>query len=224
MSFSTCIQCKKSHADANSPWCIPCNAELNEWTDKWEGRPNQSKDEKLTTAKRNEDSGPTILNGEPRSVRDAKPITIKIQKAPEPGAASSTTQTKKNEINSGPSGRAEIRSASLNTNETTTERMPIVSENSSMLPAISETQAEAYSENSKNLNEEIYRSINLLSRSEQELFDSMKGLRAHQPETTIRLYDPERVQTAVMCGRQIVDSMKAKLELIKFSNKLGRAK
>lgn len=62
-----------------------------------------------------------------------------------------TILTKKNEINSEPSGAAETGSASLNTNETITERMPSVSESSSMSPAVVETQVAVYTESFSDL-------------------------------------------------------------------------
>lgn len=216
--ISTCVQCKKSH-NTGSPWCGPCDKELNEWA----GPQNQSSDEKLTTAKRKSDSGGMTPSGELKSLNAGELITKPTPKNIENKIVKNITLTKKNEINSEPNGAAEIGSDSLNTNEPITERMPTVSESSSMTPAIVETQAGVYTESFSDLKKEISLSINLLNQSEQELFDSMKGLRASQPETTIRLYDPERVQTAVLCGRQIVESMKTKLELLKFSKKLGRS-
>jgi hypothetical protein len=94
------------------------------------------------------------------------------------------------------------------------------SEDSSMLPVISDNLPEPLADLSVNLNQEVLHSVNSLNDLGQELFSSMKGLRSNQPDTAVKLYDPERVHTAIACANQIVHVARAKLDLLKFAKEI----
>lgn len=211
-----CMNCEKHLLKPDSPWCEKCQKEMNEWVD----QPNQSSAESSIQKTKKIDFTQKIQNIELESTQKQSPTISRIEKSDLKKTEPDTTQTKKNETNSEPNGLETIRSANLNTNEITTTKTKSNFTESSMLPEIVGTQLEVFTENSDSLKKEVSRSINLLNQSENELFSSMKGLRSSQPDPIIRLYEPERVQTAVLCGRQIVESMKTKLEMLKFFKEL----
>lgn len=72
-----------------------------------------------------------------------------------------------------------------------------------------------------NLSKELSHSVNSLTNLETELFQTMKGLRSSQPDTAVKLYDPERVQSALECAKQIINSKRMKLDLFKFTKELS---
>lgn len=61
-------------------------------------------------------------------------------------------------------------------------------------------------------------SMNLLDNTATHLYDLMKGLSQNQPETSIKLFDVERVHAAANCAKNIREIMKLKLEVIKVKH------
>jgi hypothetical protein len=72
------------------------------------------------------------------------------------------------------------------------------------------------------LSGEIFRSVNLLSSTETRLHELMHSLtpKKEEPENEYRLIDPDRVKVAAECGKQIVSSIRMKLDLLKFCKEI----
>lgn len=64
-------------------------------------------------------------------------------------------------------------------------------------------------------------SMNLLDSTAEHLYGLMRGLHANQPEPEIKTYDPDRVNAACNCAKNIREIMKLKLDAIKVQMKLG---
>ena len=216
---SVCKMCGDSYIDKLnlSPWCKKCNEEM----DSWDVQQNQSKKENSTNVKNKSDFGTKIPNGEQKSQQEEKRITPQMLKSTESSAEKNIKPQRKKQMQDESNGHKKIENDNSPTKEVTIYETPNDSESLSM--QVVEKEIQSYEESTlsySDLKKELSRSINLLNQSENELFSSMKGLRSSQPETTVKLYDPERVQTAVLCGRSIVESMKTKLELLKFAKEL----
>lgn len=220
MMTSKCQTCGKTYINSHvSPWCKECNEEMNSWVDPQ----SQSNVEKPTIEKKRSDFGEKIQGLGLKFPNEEKLTTPQMPKDTEKLTAPDTMPIKNNEMHSVQPGHEKIRSDSLNTKELTTVKTPNTLERSSMNQETNVIPLEDFTAKSQNLITEASQSINLLSLSENELFNSMKGLRHSQPDTAVKLYDPDRVQTAVLCGRQIAESMKTKLELMKFIKDFSRA-
>lgn len=216
--ITVCATCKSSFMNiSNQPWCDACIAE----DEAWEGRQNQSKKEESQIEKRKDDSHST-QSTEKRSQHSEKQTDFKILSAIKQQPEPIIEETKNPKIESEPTEPAEIESTNVNTTENFMPAIKSTSEASSMLPEIVETRQEGLQPNFVDLKTEISLSINLLNQSEGELLASMKGLRSSQPDTAVKLYDPDRVNSAVACGHQIMLSMKAKLDLMKFAKELQK--
>lgn len=215
--ITICVQCKKQFSNhANEPWCDPCKKE----SDEWDARLSRSKSETESAPKNlesNTKTQPSPQEKPPKQKREEK----QTPKSTDPAQEQDTMPTPQPLTLVEPTIVDDTERNKMQSRELTIMQTKSASENSSMQEKIGETLPVVSMGSSDSLNQELSRSISLLNKSEDELFASMKGLRADLPETTVRLYDPDRVQTAVLCGRQIVESMKTKLELMKFAKEVS---
>lgn len=219
MMKTVCKMCGEAYNDKLnlSPWCKKCNEEMDSWADP----KSQSQSESSIQEKSKNVSGEKIQSGELKNKLSGESDTPKTLNATKRKAEPDTQKTRSETMPDEQNGAKKTESDSLQVNEVTTQQTRKDLEKLSMLPVERETQSlEVYTPSLIDLKKEVSQSINLLNQSEAELFESMKGLRSSQPDTAIKLYDPERVQTAVLCGRSIVDSMKTKLEILKFAKEL----
>jgi hypothetical protein len=83
-----------------------------------------------------------------------------------------------------------------------------------------ENSPSQFSTQSEILNQEAFQSMSLLTDVATELHDLMKGLRSQQPDLKDRLYDADRVRTAAECGKQIISTMRMKLDIMKFAKEV----
>ena len=189
--------------------------------DSWVEAPNQSKNENSINVKNKSDFGTKIQNGAQEKQPEEKPTTPQTLKSIKPSTEPDTKEPRSKPMQEESNGQSKTENGNSLTKEVTIWPTSTTSENLSMQVVEKEIQSyEASTLNSEDLKKEISQSINLLNQSESELLSSMKGLRSSQPDTAFKLYDPERVQAAVLCGRSIVESMKTKLELLKFAKEL----
>lgn len=76
---------------------------------------------------------------------------------------------------------------------------------------------------SDNLNAESFHSMKLLDSTANELFSLMKGLNKNLPtndDGPVMLHDVDRVRVAAECGKQIISTMRMKLDVLKFAKEL----
>jgi hypothetical protein len=189
----------------------------------WDAPSSQSSNEKSTNEKNSEDSG-VIPNGALKNKPETKHAELETLSKSESVIENATMQTEKSESSNALNGLETIGRSSVNTIESTTAKTKSISVKSSIRPATVETQSEGLLPISVDLNKEICHSMNSLNQLEGELFESMKGLRSQQADVAARLYDPERTQTAISCGQQIVNAMRTKLDLMKFAKELNSTK
>lgn len=109
---------------------------------------------------------------------------------------------------------------SMPNKENTTEKMPIVSESRSIRPESDVNHTEVWNRPCENLNEEIDRSLILIDSTARDLHSLMRGMFKNDPDVEIKTPDIDKVQTAVVIGRQINDLMKTKLDAVKQYNEM----
>lgn len=80
-----------------------------------------------------------------------------------------------------------------------------------------ETLPEVLSELFLSTQAEKYHMTSLLDSSANALHSQMQGMFANYPDQkdNIRTYEPEKVQTSVMCAREIVNILRLKLDIVK---------
>lgn len=215
MSFQTCSKCKTFfRGDGNSPWCLKCKEDME-----WGAHKNQSKNVEKPKEKSTEDFG-KIQSGEPESLQKEKKTEPRISQQSAKEVGNIILKIENASIEKESNGLVEIRKDKMLTAENTTQETRSIFIRSSTEVVPEETQSQDSSANSIDLSREISHSVNSLNELGKELFSSMKGLRSDLPDKAVRLYDPERVTTAVQCSHQIVSVVKAKLELLKFAKEI----
>lgn len=65
-------------------------------------------------------------------------------------------------------------------------------------------------------------SMNLLDDTARHLYGLMRGLTTNDPEPHIRHYDPQKVNSACLCAKNIYSIMRLKLDAIKLQTTLER--
>lgn len=205
MSSYVCVLCKRQHYNF-SPWCTQCLLEISE-------KELNTKDLDI----KNKKTTPSIKQDKQQIENETG---LKTSKKNESAQDKITQTTKSIEISS------ELREQKRTEKES--EKMlesPIkeISKQESRELASIKTELipqESSLEPFMNLSKELSHSVNSLTNLETELFQTMKGLRSSQPDITVKLYDPERVQSALECAKQIINSKRMKLDLFKFAKEL----
>lgn len=210
-----CIQCRISlGTDPKSPWCERCD-------DSWEDQPKGSSEEDNKTEK-GQKEGMQTQNLEQGNLPNKNNTVTKTLKSSEQDQQKTTTKTEKSESSNEWNGHIETKSANLPISENITPKTGSDYSKQLSLKEISEIQPEDSQNLFSGLKEETFRSMNFLTSLESELFKSMQNLRHQQPDTTVRLNDPDRAYVGIQLAQQIVVTMRAKLDLMKFARKLGR--
>lgn len=214
-SISTCMKCKISFRNpSNTPWCISCTEDMQ-----WVGPSEPKNKTKNDESNQNSQAGINTKmtpSTELENLQNKKNGTSEREKSFKPDQEIIIIRTEKLGSQQELSGTEIIRKDKMRQTENITKEIKRGSKNLSMLPEIAGIPSEELQENSINLGQEVSHSISSLNASGKELFSLMRGLRSDLPETAVRLYEPDRVQTAVACAHQIVNTMKMKLELLKF--------
>lgn len=99
--------------------------------------------------------------------------------------------------------------------ENTTEKMLTVSESRSIRPESDVNHTEVWKRPCENLNEEIDRTMILIDSTARDLHGLMRGMFKNDPDVDVKTPDLDKVQTAVVIGRQINELMKTKLDAVK---------
>ena len=205
MKTYICKSCRKPHFDFN-PWCELCLSEM------LEKEPN-TKDSDIKNDKK-------TLNIKQDKRQTENETDLKTLKKRESALETTTQNTKNIETNNElrMPKRTEKESEQMLENHITTtsqkEYTELANTKTELIPL------DPSQEPFVNLSKELSHSLNSLTNLETELFQTMKGLRSSQPDTAVKLYDPERVQTALECAKQIINSKRMKLDLFKFAREL----
>ena len=107
-------------------------------------------------------------------------------------------------------------------NENTTETAVAVIETLSNEDGSGTTQLTGWKTVSETLNEDISRSMSLIDSTALGLHSYMRGMFKDEPDPGIKHYEVDKVQTAVVCAREINALIKTKLQAIKdYKNLMG---
>ena len=109
-----------------------------------------------------------------------------------------------------------MENKSMQTKEKTTTLVAGNTSIQSSLDAFVETPPTASLKPSENLSAAIDQSIVLIDSTANGLHVLMRGLFRDGPDLSARLLDPEKVRTAVFCGKQINDLMRTKIEALQL--------
>lgn len=205
MSSYVCVLCKRQHYNF-SPWCTQCLLEISE-------KELNTKDLDI----KNKKTTPSIKQDKQQIENETG---LKTSKKNESAQDKITQTTKSIEISSElrEQKRTEKESAKMLESPTkeisNQESKELANIKTELIPSDPSLEA------SPNLNKELSRSINFLTGLETELFQTMQSLRSQQPDVAVRLYDPERAQTAIECAKQIINSKRMKLDLFKFAKEV----
>lgn len=207
MKTYICKSCRKPHFDFN-PWCELCLSEM------LEKEPN-TKDSDIKNDKK-------TLNIKQDKRQTENETDLKTLKKSESTLETTTQNTKNIETNNElrMPKRTEKESEQMLESPTKEinkqESKELVSTKTELIPP------DPSQDTSPNLNRELSHSINFLTGLETELFQTMQSLRSQQPDVAVRLYDPERAQTAIECAKQIINSKRMKLDLFKFAKEVSQ--
>lgn len=156
----------------------------------------------------------------PKEKETTKPSTPKTQKQSEPPLENTTKKTKQEPLSESVSIEKETRSESLSTKGNTMSKTKNASEESSTLVKADVIQPEVSTPQSRNALLVESPSMSLLDSTAQHLHGLMKGLTANEPDPSLKRYDPETVQAACSCAKNIREIMKLKLDAIKVQKSL----
>jgi hypothetical protein len=133
------------------------------------------------------------------------PEPTEIAREPTPRPGTSATRS-----------RRELRSISDedSTKKSEPEETPLISS-----PRASRSLSP--SESSDNI---VSPSLSLIDSVAEHTFDLMKGLHGDRPPASVRTFDPERVNAACNCAKQIYSLMRLKLDAIKIQQQLNKEK
>lgn len=160
---------------------------------------------------------PTTKPSDWRSSIDAKRMAWKKNKK------ENTMRPQENGPLSGEkNGRPKIAHAKTRLKEPTTPQIKSDSANSSMPEKDAAILSMVSKEQSGSVPIVSSVSMNLLDDSAQHLHGLMRGLFANIPGADVRAYDPDRVNSACNCAKQIYSIMRLKLDCIKVQ--LGNEK
>lgn len=85
------------------------------------------------------------------------------------------------------------------------------------MPVVSNAnRTEVFVSSPIDLNEAISVTLNIADDSMKELLLRTKGMFTNTPDPEIKRYDPERLQTAALCGRSIAEIMKVKVDALRL--------
>lgn len=218
-----CLSCGgefKVWATSSQKHCsIPCIESSNEWKQKpkpkikFGAHQKASKEEKSNSEKSIDQTQKSKKDSLSPSALDEQ-LILKKKKSETEKSILPGSKPISNESAGGP---VKTESMSENTEEVITKP---TNQESSNLPTKDEGGAiplMAYSEHSRALYEETLRSVTLLNGTETHLFALMQSCNSKELDPTIRLADPERVKAAAECGKQIISSMRMKLDILKFA-------
>lgn len=161
------------------------------------------------------DAEPKIQTLRRRSESAVEKGTLPVENKTAPEQGPIILLTKSAKINNGESGRKKTAKDSSNIKGDIMQKTKTVSKRSStprgkkeILPTVSTGQ-------SSDVSLVISPSMSLLDDTANHLHSLMRGLHANQPEPEIRAFDPERVNSACNCAKQIYSIMRLKLDAIK---------
>ena len=102
----------------------------------------------------------------------------------------------------------------MNSSEKTTEKILMVQQNKTP-EELEESPGEGLIPRSSNLDEEISDTMLSIDSTANDLQSYMRGMFGNEPEPEIKSYNIDKVQTAVVIGKQINELMRTKIEAIK---------
>lgn len=154
------------------------------------------------------------LNTEQKRTPTPPPIEKSAESMPEPHIEKMPSLTTKNE-SKGPEKTVNTLTEKPESNTPKTESNAL---QTFVPPASSATLPEVLSEQFLTSEAEKYHMTSLLDSSATALHLQMQGMFKNYPEPQegIRTYEPEKVQTSVMCAREIVNILRLKLDIVKI--------
>lgn len=141
--------------------------------------------------------------------------TLPILKQSEPKSEPVMNETKKKKPKENDSTEKKIENGSLNTNESIMNETKTASTKSYTPVKADVIPPEDSTPQSKTALLVESPSMSLLDSTAQHLHGLMKGLTANEPDPSLKRYDPETVQAACSCAKNIREIMKLKLDAIK---------
>jgi len=149
-----------------------------------------------------------------------KPSTPPTQKLSEHKSEPAMKETKKKKPKENDSTELKTKSESFSTNENTMNETKTTSTKSSTPVNAVVIPPEDSTPQSKTALLVESPSMSLLDSTAQHLHGLMKGLTANEPDPSLKRYDPETVQAACSCAKNIREIMKLKLDAIKVQKSL----
>lgn len=179
---------------------------------------------KRPSAKPEKENGTAISismtpSSEKKSSNVDEPVDVKLRKLAGSALKDTTMNIRRKQIEQELNEEEEIEKPRIPMPEPTMKEIKSECMKLSIAEKKEETPPEDSISQLTSVEEANLASMNLLASTATHLHGLMKGLTINDPEATVRLYDPHKVNAACNCAKQIHNLMRLQLDAVKLMKK-----